>query len=72
LGGVLTAVIFFPVVTKLADPPVGRRMAAGCPVSEQPRPYHKIVEKGRKNRAIPLIWRCLFGPCRKGRQFNPL
>jgi hypothetical protein len=29
-------------------------------VSEQRESYHTNVEKGRKNRAIPLIWRHFF------------
>jgi hypothetical protein len=51
---------------------VGRRQARIRHGFEQPGSYHNIVENGRKNRAIPLIWQSLFDRLGKGCEFKPL
>ena len=57
-SGVLTAVIFSSCGDKMwGHPPVGAGWLHLSCVSEQTRSYHRIAEKGRKNHAIPLIWR---------------
>jgi hypothetical protein len=59
----LAAVIFFSWWDKQST--VHRRVAGrrySSRVFEQRESYHTNAKKGRKNRAIPLIWRHFFNP----------